>query len=246
MPPSCSTSTYSRSWDAVTVMSGSPLDPVAASTLIRKRRSKYIYLRALWRVPSGQMTVALPFHRDLIDRATRAADQLAGDSRLRSAAYFLRRPALADNIIASVWHSLQAAEALATHGRRVDQRRLRGLMGDELYAFFRTDDPVLQDDRRHALAHGRLIAEEGLITKNTELQERVVAELRQTLGGAGAQAFTPVRGFQVFDSLTVFLEPISEPPNLPVLVTAAVEGAIHPHSDPRLVDTATARRLWRR
>ena len=101
--------------------------------------------------------------------------------QLRGAAYYLRRAALAESLLAATFHTLQAADALASVGRRVDQRRLRGLMGDELYVYFRTEDPVSRDTRRHALAHGRLIDEEGLPARTDELQERVVTSCARNL-----------------------------------------------------------------
>jgi hypothetical protein len=233
--------------DAVTVMSGSPLDPVGASTLITKSRSKYVYLRATKRRSSGQMTIVPAYHHDLLDRSTRAAALLVQNPQLRGAAYYLRRAALAESLLAATFHTLQAADALASVGRRVvDQRRLRGLMGDELYVYFRTEDPVSRDTRRHALAHGRLIDEEGLPARTDELQMRVVKELRQELGGTGVLAYSPVRGFAIFETFTRFLEPIERLPELPDLVDAATEGVIHSQTDPRLVGTEVSRRLWRR
>jgi hypothetical protein len=213
--------------DAVTVMSGSPLDPVGASTLIMKSRSKYVYLRAMQRRPSGQMTVSPQIHHDLLERSTRAANLLTQNPELRGAAYYLRRAALADSLLAGTFHTLQAAEALASVKRRTDHRLLRKLMGDELYEYFRTEDPASGDTRRHALAHGRLIDEEGLPARTDELQKRVVDKLRQALGGSNEQAYTPVRGFVGFDTFTLFLEPIGQLPKLPDLVEAAIEGRIH-------------------
>ena len=232
--------------DAVTVMSGSPLDPVGASTLITKSRSKYVYLRAMKRRPSGQMTVSPQYHQDLLERFTRAAGLLTHDPQLRGAAYYLRRAALSESLLAATFHTLQAADALATVGRKIDQKRLRKVMGSELYVYFRTEDPVSRDTRRHALAHGRLIDEEGLPRRTDELQERVVHKLRQALGGINEKAFTPVRGFVGFDTFTLFLEPIGRLPELPALVEAATEGVIHSQTNPRLVGTEVSQRLWRR
>jgi hypothetical protein len=214
--------------------------------LITKSRSKYVYLRAMKRRPSGQMTVSPQYHQDLLERFTRAAGLLTHDPQLRGAAYYLRRAALSESLLAATFHTLQAADALATVGRKIDQKRLRKVMGSELYVYFRTEDPVSRDTRRHALAHGRLIDEEGLPRRTDELQERVVHKLRQALGGINEKAFTPVRGFVGFDTFTLFLEPIGRLPELPALVEAATEGVIHSQTNPRLVGTEVSQRLWRR
>jgi hypothetical protein len=232
--------------DAVTVMTGAPLAPLGASTLIRKMRSKYVYLHAVERRPGGHMTVHPSFHKELLDRSANAAAQLSHAPNLRSAAYYLRRAALAESVLTATFQALQAAEALSTVGRTTNRSHLRTLMGDELYGYFYTRDPVLRDNRRNALAHGRLVDEEGLSKRTTELQERLLGDLRNSLGGTDTRAFRPVHGFVVFEPHILFLEPIDPLPQLPDLVDAAIRGNLHSASDPRWVGGEVSQRLWRR
>jgi hypothetical protein len=232
--------------DAVTVMTGAVLVPLGASTLIKKRRSKYVYLHAVERRPAGHMSVWPPYHQDLLDRSARAAARLAHSPYRRYAAYYLRQAALAESLLTATFHTLQAAEASATVRRSTNHRRLRDLMGNELYGYFYKRDPVLGDNRRNALAHGRLIDEEGLGRRTTELQQQILDDLRDSLGGTNAKAFGAVRGFVVFDTHVLFLEPTNPLPELPALVDAAVKTNLHSASDPRLVGSEISRRLWRR
>jgi hypothetical protein len=161
--------------DAMTVVTGAALVPLGGSTLIEKSRSKYVYLHAVQRGPSPHLTLDPRVHEDVISRSTVAARHLAAHAAERHAAYFLRQAALAENLLTSAFHTLQAAEALSERaGRRTDYVRLRGVMGDVLYRFFYETDPTLGDNRRNALAHGRLIPEEELTKVTIELQERLL------------------------------------------------------------------------
>jgi len=232
--------------DAVTVMTGTALAPLGGSTLIQKRRSKYVYLHAVRRRPAAHLTVVPAFHGKLLDRSARAAARLVKDPQRRYAAYYLRQAALAENVVTATFHALQAAEASVTVGRTTDRRRLRNLIGDELHHYFYTRDSVLGDNRRNALAHGRLIDEEGLRERTTKLQERLLEDLRDYLGGTEALTFSPVRGFVTFEPLGLFLEPIDQLPDLPALIDAAVKGDFHSASDPRWVGGEVSRRLRRR
>jgi hypothetical protein len=228
--------------DAVTVVTGAALAPLGGSTLIEKARSKYVYLHAVRRRPSGSLTMVPQFHGDLIDRSSSAAKHLRANDSLRHAAYYLRQAALAESILTSTFHSLQAAEALA--GRTGKHKRLKQVMGEPLYRFFYTPDSGASETRRNALAHGRLIEEDGLTPRTTELQETLLSQVRDEFGGKGEPSFTPVRGFVTWEPMGLFLEPLSELPPLKKLSEAAHD-QIHSASDPRLVGTTVSKRLFR-
>ncbi len=91
--------------EAVTVMTGAALVPLGASTLVSKERSKYIYLHAVRRREAAHLTVAPPFHDDLLARSAKAAAVLVRTPNLRDAAYFLRQAALTDSVVTATFHN---------------------------------------------------------------------------------------------------------------------------------------------
>jgi hypothetical protein len=85
--------------------------------------------------PSAHLTLDPRFHEDFISRSTAAARHLAAHAPERHAAYFLRQAALAENVLTSAFHTLQAAEALSGRARRrTDYVRLKRSMGEVLIA----------------------------------------------------------------------------------------------------------------
>jgi hypothetical protein len=165
--------------DAVTVMSGSPLDPVGASTLITKSRSKYVYLRAMKRRSSGRRSCR---------RITTTYSTVRPEPRPSGAESPAERCGLPPSTSGSGREPSRGDIPYPAGGRRVGFRRTPGgstsaerTDGRRAVRVLRTEDPVSRDTRRHALAHGRLIDEEGLPARTDELQERVVNELRQDL-----------------------------------------------------------------
>lgn len=114
-----------------------------------------------------------------------------------------------------------------------------------MYTHFYSRDSILGGDRRNALAHGRMIEETGL-QERTRLLERILGTLRALLGGETSPSFSPIRGFVTYERLPLFVERLSVPLDLVALVDAAEELRITSLSDPRLVGTDMARRLFRR
>lgn len=232
--------------DAVTVVTGAALLPLGGSTLIEKARSKYVYLHAVQRRRSAAMTLIPGHDRGLIERSAQAAVRLAAHPGTRHAAYYLRQAALAQNVLTSPFHTLQAAEALAgRRGSRTDHVRLKAVMGEDDFRFFYTKDPVIGENRRNALAHGRLIDETGLVRRIAELQDRLLGEVRSNVRGKGPLAFSPVRGFRTFEPFVLFLEPLSALPSLPSLIATAFDHGFHSASDPKWVGVTVSRRLIR-
>jgi hypothetical protein len=232
--------------DAMTVVTGAAINPGGGSTLIEKVRSKYVYLHAVGRRPSAHLTVVPTYHTDLIERSAKAAAHFMAHASSRHAAYYLRQAALAKNLLTSTFHTLQAAEALGGRsGRMTNRDGLRRVMGNAQYRFFYEPDAVLGENRRNALAHGRLIEEEGLTRMTGELQERLLGSVRDDLGGKAEPSFTPIRGFITFEPIGLFLERVSKLPALPDLVDAASKSQLHTASDPRWVGTSVSRRLFR-
>jgi hypothetical protein len=233
--------------DATTVVTGAAFAPGGGSTLIEKARSKYVYLHAVRRRSSAHLTVVPTHHTDLIARSSLAARHLATHSQSRHAAYYLRQSALAENLLTSTFHALQAAEALSGGVGRTNQTTLKAVMGDAAYTFFYIQDPLLGEKRRNALAHGRLIEEAGLGEVTKKLQERLLERVRQNVGGSpGFPALAPVRGFVTFEPIGLFLEPLGELPALADLVDAAIGNGLHSASDPRWIGGPHSRRLARR
>jgi hypothetical protein len=128
-------------------------------------------------------------------------------------------------------------------GSRTDRDRLRAVIGEDNFRFFYTKDPVIGESRRNALAHGRLIDETGLVRRIAELQDRLLGEVRNNVGGTGPLAFSPVRGFRTFEPFAMFLEPLSALPSLPSLTATAFDHGFHSASDPKWVGVAVNRRL---
>jgi hypothetical protein len=232
--------------DAVTVVTGAALAPLGGSTLIQKRRSKYVYLHAVGRGPAGYVTLAPSHHTDMIKRLAKAATHLVAHPQPRYAAYYLRQAALAEHVVTGTFHTLQAAEALSVKGRKTSRTRLRDLMGDELFGYFYERDPLLGETRRNALAHGRLIDEQGLQPVTTKLQERLLREVRGYYEDSVTPALSPIHGFVLFEPVGLFLEPIGALPDLPGLIDTALDHKLHSASDPRWVGVEVSRRLWRR
>jgi hypothetical protein len=198
--------------DAITVVMGAALAPLGGSTLIEKTRSKYIYLHAVIRRASGHLTLIPSHHGELIGESSTATGRLIAHAPLRHAAHYLRQAAVAENVRTSTFQTLQAAEALCGRGGRTDYSALKAAIGEEAYQFFYVKDPLLGEKRRAALAHGRLIEEEGLVRVTSKLQERLLEALRKDVGGGGFPALSPVHGFATFEATGRFLEPLSELP----------------------------------
>lgn len=233
--------------DAVSLVTGAALAPLGASTLIQKTRSPYVFVHAVRRRRSAHLTVAPSFHANLLDDCARVARRLAGNTHARYASNYLRQAALAEDLTASTFHTLQAAEALSSSpSNRTDHKRLRQLMGDELHEYFYCRDPVLGEKRRNALAHGRMIAEEGLGVRTKNLQERLLRETRQNVRSTATPSFSPLTGFVWYEPIGLFLKPIGDLPDTPTLFDLAMERHLHSASDPRWVGIDTQRRLQRR
>jgi hypothetical protein len=233
--------------DATSVVTGAALLPVGGSTLIEKARGKYVFIKAVRRRPAAHLDIHTGFNTDLLEEAARAARQFRSDRATRYASYYLRLAGLAEALRTITFHALQAAEALCPQPGRswTDHARLKTLLGNDLYGFFYRRDPILNDTRRNALAHGRLIDEEGLPPITDDLTMRLLAAVRDRLGASARTAFSPVRGFNSYDSVSLFLEPRSDLLTLPELVTMAVDGVVHTESEPRWVGPEITKRLWR-
>jgi hypothetical protein len=229
--------------DALSVVTGAALAPLGGSTLIEKSRSKYVYLHAVKRRQASHMTL-IPQHRpSLLEQTTEAVARFSTNEKAANAAHYLRQAALTEHLLTGTFHTLQAAESIV--GRQSRHSRLRTLLGDELYDYFYGYVPHLQGNRRNVLAHGGRIQEESVRDRTVALQELLLRQLRESLGGIGDIRFSPVRGFVSFDTYPLFLEPVTTPLNLPTLVDAAANGDLHSASDPRWVGVDVTRRLWR-
>jgi hypothetical protein len=229
--------------DALTMVTGAALSPLGGSTLIRKTRSKYIYVHAVRRRRAAHLTL---YRKDLIDNSSRAADRLARHPQSRHGAHYLRQAALAENVLWSTFQTLQAAEALSAGNGRTTRQRLRSVMGDEAFVYFYQRDPILHDTRRNALAHGRLIEEAGLQSVTHPLQKRLLETIRADLGVASSPTtFSPVRGFVTFEPIAMFLEPLSEIADLPALAESVLNLELHSATDPRWIGGPVGRRLFR-
>jgi hypothetical protein len=229
--------------DAIAVVMGAGASPRGASTLVEKRRSKYVLLQAIKRRPSGSLTV-FPGHHD---RSISEADQLARDfpKLQRGAANYLRQTVGTESLIDTAFHLLQATEALASKSpTRTDYVKVKMLMGKDVYSYFYERDPALASSRRNALAHGRMIEESGDLAKAVDsLHETLLLRLRADLSITAQPTFTSVRGFTSFDQISAFLErPEADLPALPDLVGLAFDGLSN-FSSPRLVRPEVARRL---
>jgi hypothetical protein len=232
--------------DAVTVVTGALVHPAAGSTLVQKTRSKYALLVAVKPRPSASMTLIPEYYnQELVDTASDTAALLASDSRMRNAAHFLRQAASTENLTTATFHTLQAAEAMTRKGHKKSQKELRALLGDDLYEYFFTREPLLGRSRRTAFAHGYRMEEEGLQRRSKEMQERLLAEFRKRVGAVANPTFSPVRGFVTFETFTRFFEPISKPLNLQALVDGVEDPSFYSRLDPRLVSSETSKRLWR-
>jgi hypothetical protein len=232
--------------DAMSVVIGAAITPGGASTLIEKKRSRYAFLLAVRRRESAALTIPPDIYGHLLDRSADAAAQLARNNKARNASHYLRQAALSETATTTAFHALQAAEALATTGNKTSHGELTSLMGSDLYAHFYAKDPIFGESRRNALAHGRMIEETGLQDKTIRLQERLLGVLRGLLGGETSPSFSPIRGFVTYERLPLFIERLSVPLDLAALVEAAEQLRITSLSDPRLVGTDVARRLFRR
>jgi hypothetical protein len=232
--------------DAFTVIAGAALAPAGASTLIEKARSKYVFVKAVRRRSATSMSI-WPDFSDVLDRSTGAAIALGSDRRVRNAAHYLRQGGLTETLTTATFHALQAGEALCTTQRKkTDHAQLRQLLGSNLYDYFYRSDAILGENRRNALAHGRIIEETGLQPVTQQLQELLLDHVRSSLGGQTWPAFSPIRGFTTYETHVVFLERLDNPIRLENLHNALTKGQIHSQSDPRLVGSVTSRRLWRR
>jgi hypothetical protein len=233
--------------DAISMVGGAALRLLGGSTLVEKKRGKYLFLWAVKRRPSANLTVWPGFNTHLLDDAAMVAGKFRRDSPCRSASHYLRQAALAENLMTSTFHLLQAVEVLSTPpGRtRTNHALARNLMGDDLYEFFYEVDPVLGEVRRNALAHGRLIADVGLAPRHQELATLLLSMLREHFGVSTHSAFSPLRGFFTYEPIGLFLEPVGPVPSLPELVAMATEAQFHSLSDPRWVYGAKALRLRR-
>lgn len=98
--------------DAISVVLGAAVVPRGASTLIEKRRSKYIFINAVNRREAASMTIVPGHHDHILRDAADAAVVLASDQDQRSAAHYLRQAGTTDVLTTGVFHLLQAAEAL--------------------------------------------------------------------------------------------------------------------------------------
>jgi hypothetical protein len=234
--------------DALSLVGGAAVTPVGGSTLIEKKRGKYVLLNAVNERPSARLSIHPQFNTDLLDEAARVARVFARDKLTRSASYYLRLGALAHNIRTATLHTLQAAEALIPRLSKppwTDHKKLRTAMGAEFYEFFYKRDPTLGETRRNALAHGRLIDEDGLVQRTANLRQRLLTLVRGHFGVPTHTSFTPLRGFTTYETFSAFLEPLTPLPPLPDLVAMAVAGHFHSLSDPRWVGGETGKRLVR-
>ena len=147
----------------MTVVTGAVVYPGGGSTLVEKRRSKYVLLYAVKRREAAPLTMIPGTYNDhLLELSSETAGLLAADSRMRDAAHFLRQAATTENLTTATHHTVQAAEAMTRKGHKRSQKELRALLGSELYEYFFNREPTLARSRRTALAHGYRIEEEGL------------------------------------------------------------------------------------
>jgi hypothetical protein len=75
--------------DALAVVTGAAITALGSSTLVEKRRSKYVYLHAIHRRKAADLTLAASHHAQNIHIASDVATRLPGDSRYRNSAAFL-------------------------------------------------------------------------------------------------------------------------------------------------------------